>query len=117
MAVIVYSSESAGLNLPDAVVAVVGLALVEADVTTADPWHCVILSVSSVTAAVRAYNPPLTEMPVVTVIEVCARMFPAKVVPVPRVAELPTCQKTLQALAPLIRRTEEADAVVRVLPI
>lgn len=87
------------------------------DVITVDPWHCVIKLSSSVTAAVRAYNPPKTEQPVVTVIEASAIMFPAKMVPVPRVAELPICQNTLQALAPLMRSTEEADAVVIVLPI
>ena len=34
----------------------------------------------------------------------------------PSVAELPTCQKTLQAWAPLIRLTELAEAVVSVEP-
>ena len=87
------------------------------DPTTGDPLHWVMMLSSNVTAPVRAYNPPLTEQPVVTVIEASAIIFPAKVVPVPRVAELPTCQKTLQALAPLMSNTDEADAVVRVLPI
>jgi hypothetical protein len=35
---------------------------------------------------------------------------------VPSVAELPTCQKTLQGLAPLIRSTRLADAVIKVEP-
>ncbi len=56
-------------------------------------------------------------MPVVTVIDVRARMLPTKVEPVPSVAELPTCQNTLQAWAPLMRLTLEADAVVSVEPI
>ncbi|OGY96820.1 MAG: hypothetical protein A2128_02845 [Candidatus Liptonbacteria bacterium GWC1_60_9] len=37
--------------------------------------------------------------------EVKARMFPLKVEFVPSVAELPTCQKTLQAWAPFMRLT------------
>jgi hypothetical protein len=45
-----------------------------------------------------------------------ANTFPTKSVPVPKVAELPTCQNTLQAWAPLIRSTEEAEAVVMVEP-
>jgi len=44
-------------------------------------------------------------------------MLPLKSVVVPRVAELPTCQKTLQGCAPLISTTRALDAVVRVLPI
>jgi hypothetical protein len=45
-----------------------------------------------------------------------ARMVPRKVEPVPRVAELPTCQKTLQDWAPLIRLTWLAEAVMSVEP-
>ena len=37
--------------------------------------------------------------------------------PVPRVAELPTCQNTPQLDPPLIKSTDEALAVVSVLPI
>jgi hypothetical protein len=46
-------------------------------------------------------------------------MFPSKAVPVPSVAELPTCQKTPMpgAEPPLIVTTELYDAVVRVDPI
>ncbi|KOV34936.1 hypothetical protein ADK60_10835 [Streptomyces sp. XY431] len=54
--------------------------------------------------------------PVVTVIDVRARMLPTKVELVPSVAELPICQKTLQGAAPLIRFTWLAEAVVRVDP-
>jgi len=43
--------------------------------------------------------------PVLSVIDVRARMFPEKFAPVPIVAELPTCQKILQAFAPLSRET------------
>jgi hypothetical protein len=53
--------------------------------------------VSRVTAPFRASSRPLTFAPVVAVMEVRARMLPLNVDPVPRVAELPTCQKTLQA--------------------
>jgi hypothetical protein len=49
--------------------------------------------------------------------DVSARMLPAKSVFVPRVAELPTCQKTLHGSALLITSTEALLAVVRVLPI
>ena len=73
--------------------------------------------VSSVTAPVCAKALPCTVAPVVRVSLVRARILPVKDVPVPSVAELPTCQNTLQLCAPLIGRTEEVLAVVRVLPI
>jgi hypothetical protein len=41
----------------------------------------------------------------VNAIDVNAMIFPLKIEFVPRVAELPTCQKTLQALAPFARTT------------
>ena len=72
---------------------------------------------SKVTAPVRAMARPVKLTPVVSVLLARARILPTNVVPVPSVAELPTCQKTLQAEAPLIRRTDEALAVVSVLPI
>ena len=40
-------------------------------------------------------------------------MVPTMVEPVPRVAELVTCQKTLQALAPLMRLTSLDASVTR----
>jgi hypothetical protein len=46
-----------------------------------------------------------------------ARIFPANDVAVPSVAELPTCQNTLHSDPPLIITTDEALAVVKVLPI
>lgn len=52
---------------------------------------------SRVTAPVRAIAWPSTVTPVVTVTEASAMMVPLKVDPVPSVAELATCQKTLQA--------------------
>ena len=54
--------------------------------------------------------------PVCTVIDVRARMVPTKVELVLRVAELPTCQKTLQAWAPLARTTELPVSVISVDP-
>src|SRR5581483_5375157 len=72
---------------------------------------------SIVTAPFCASARPERLAPVVSVMLVSARMVPTKVVPVPRVAELPTCQKTLQPLPPLMTRTDAFDAVVSVLPI
>src|SRR5580765_3248255 len=74
----------------------------------------VIVLESSVTAAVRANSRPSTEAPVVTVMEAKASMFPLKTEVVPRVAELPTCQKTLAALAPPLRITWRPKVVVSV---
>ena len=54
----------------------------------------------------------MNSAPVVAVIEASARMFPEKTVFVPMVAELPTCQKTLSAVAPPVRMTWLPDAVV-----
>lgn len=72
---------------------------------------------SSVTAPFCARALPESVAFVVSVMLVKARIFPTKVVPVPRVAELPTCQNTLQAEAPLIRSTFALLAVINVLPI
>jgi len=44
-----------------------------------------------------------------------ASIFPEKKELVPNVAELPTCQNTLEACAPLMRTTVLPDAVVSVL--
>lgn len=73
---------------------------------------------ANVTAPVRAKALPFIAAPVVTVMDASARMVPLKIVLVPRVAELPTCQKTLAAWAPPIRLTTLLlAAVVRVVPI
>jgi hypothetical protein len=74
-------------------------------------------SLINVTAPYSAYRPPPTLTPLFNVIDVNARMFPAKTVSVPSVADDPTCQKTLHACAPLTSRTVEAVAVVKVDPI
>ena len=47
---------------------------------------------------------------------VSAITVPTKLVPVPRVAELPTCQYTLQAWAPPMSATVLLLAVIRVEP-
>jgi hypothetical protein len=70
---------------------------------------------SRVTAPVRARSRPTTVAPVVAVTDACAITVPTKWVFVPRVAELPICQKTLQGLAPFCSTTLLADAVVSVL--
>jgi hypothetical protein len=74
-------------------------------------------SVSNVTAPFCANALPCRFTPVVIVIDVNARMFPLNVEYVPRVAELPTCQKMLQAEAPLARITWLPLPVVSVDPI
>src|SRR5260370_18787215 len=74
-------------------------------------------ALASVTAPVSAKTRPVTLVPVVTVSLMFARMLPSRAELVPRVAELPTCQKTFPAVAPLARTTEELLAVVSVVPI
>ena len=63
----------------------------------------VIVSSSRVTAPLRASARPAIVSPVSTEIDVRARTLPAKSELVPRVAELPTCQNTLQAWASPVR--------------
>src|SRR4051794_37120651 len=77
------------------------------------------LLVSRVTAPLRASVLPFVLAPVVSVMLMSARMSPTNEVPVPSVAELPTCQKTLLQLLPplLMIVTDELLAVVRLLPI
>src|SRR5260221_5177648 len=70
-----------------------------------------------VTAPVRAKTRPVTLAPVVMVLLIFARMLPSKAVLVPSVVELPTCQNTFPAVAPLARTTEDLLAVVSVVPI
>src|SRR4051812_46874846 len=76
-----------------------------------------MLLLPSVTAPFRARARPANVAPVLMVMLVRARMLPTNVVVAPSVAELPTCQKTLQFDAPLITATDDPDAVVKVLPI
>jgi len=89
---------------------VVGEGLGEGDAQTA----FVMVLVSSVTAPFRANNCPCTVAPVFAEMDVSAKMCPAKCELVPRVAELPTFQKTRQNRALLIRLTLLLDAVMSV---
>ena len=66
------------------------------------------------TAAFRARTRPSRVAPVSMVMLARAMTVPTKRVPVPSVTEEPTCQKTLQAWAPLVRTTELAESVVSV---
>ena len=77
----------------------------------------VTMSLSNVTAPVRANSLPFTIAPVPTEIDACARMVPLNVDAVLSVAELPTCQKMLHALARLISVTVLLTDVVSVLAI
>jgi hypothetical protein len=77
-------------------------------------FDAVIVSSSRVTDPLRASARPAMVSPVFTEIDVRARMVPVKVEFVPRVAELPTCQNTLQAWAPLVRTTLLAEPVMSV---
>ena len=76
----------------------------------------VIVLVSRLTWPLRASTRPATVVPVCTVAEVNAMTLPTKVVLVPSVAELPTCQNTLHGCAPLMRATVLFDAVISVDP-
>jgi hypothetical protein len=95
------------------VVVVVGFVVV---VVASSQVGTLTLLSSMVTAPPNARARPLTVAPVVNVIDVVARIVPAKLVYVPRVAELPTCQNTLHAWAPFSKATVLDDAVVRVDP-
>ena len=76
----------------------------------------VIVLVSRLTWPLRARTRPWIVAPVSTVMLASAMTVPTKVVVVPMVAELPTCQKTLQACAPPWSATLLPDAVSRVEP-
>lgn len=84
-----------------------------------DAAHAVglmMVFVSRVTAPLRASARPTTVAPVVRVMLCSAMTVPTSLELVPSVAELPTCQKTLQERAPLIRLTWLPDPVVSVEP-
>ena len=68
----------------------------------------VIMLVSRVTAPFLASARPRRSAPVFIVMLVSAITVPTKLVPVPRVAELPTCQYTLQAVG----TSDERDRAV-----
>jgi hypothetical protein len=101
----------AGVAVPVGVAVGVGVA-----VPAAAHVDRVIVFVSKVTAPFRASARPSIVAPVVTVIDVKAMIVPLNAEPVPIVAELPTCQKTLQDCAPPLRTTLLPVAVVSVEP-
>jgi hypothetical protein len=93
--------------------------IVGAGVTDVAVMHVdgrVIVSSMRVTAPFRAKTLPVTVTFDVKVIDVKARMLPTKVLVEPKVAELPTFQKTLQAWAPPISTTVLVEAVIRLEP-
>src|ERR1700730_19074346 len=82
------------------------------------PPQLVMTLLSSVTAPLIAKAlPHVIVAPLFRVMLVSARIFPANLVVVPRVAELPTCQNTFGSLRLLVKITDELLAVVSVLPI
>ena len=81
------------------------------------PAGVLIVLLSKVTAPLRAKALPWRIAPVPSEMDDKASMFPTKTEVVPRVAELPICQKTLEALAPLISTTLLLVAVVSALAI
>ena len=101
----------AGVGAPEVIVG----AGVWAGVPAAgQPDEAVIVFVSSVTAPVRASSRPTTVAPVVAVTDCCARTVPWNRAPVPIVAELPTCQKTLHELAPPVIEMRVPEPIVSV---
>jgi hypothetical protein len=115
VAVDVGEAVGEGVFVGDVVTDGVGVGVEVGPPPTTQPGR-VIVFVSRVTAPLRASTRPDTLALVWTLIEVRARMLPTKFVPVPRVAELPTCQNTLQAWAPLMSATVLFDAVINVEP-
>lgn len=77
----------------------------------------VMVLVSRVTAPVCASSLPWIVAAVVAAMLAEAMMVPTKCVPVPNVAEEPTCQKTLHACAPPASRTVVLEPVISVEPI
>jgi hypothetical protein len=85
--------------------------------TSASATYCagsVTVLVSNVIAAVCVSTLPSTIAPVWSVTDWDARIFPLNNVKVPRVAELPTCQKMLDDLAPLSKITRRPLPTVSV---
>ena len=64
-----------------------------------------------------ANNLPFTAEPLFTVMDTAAKIFPLKMVVVPKVAELPTCQKIFFACAPPLKTMLVPGSVVSVEPI
>jgi hypothetical protein len=76
----------------------------------------VMTLLSSVTWAILARARPSIVAPFCTAICWSAMMVPTNLAPVPMVAELPTCQNTLQACAPLTSLTWISEPVISVVP-
>lgn len=99
------------------VVVVVMVVVVEVGVgEEAKQVGTVMVLESSVTAPLRANTLPRSVAPVSSVAEVSAMIVPTKLLVVPRVAELPTCQKTLHACAPFSSTTLLPEAEIKVEP-
>jgi len=81
------------------------------------PAGVLIVLLRRVTAPFRAKALPFNTALVFSEMEENASIFPEKAALVPTVAELPTCQKTLEAWAPLIKDTTLLFAAVSVLAI
>lgn len=71
----------------------------------------------SVTAPFLAKALPCSDTPLLKEIDAKAMTFPTNEVPVPKVADVPSSQKTLEAWAWFIRTTALVVAVVSVVPI
>jgi hypothetical protein len=84
---------------------------------TAGHVSTLTMLLSRVTVAPNAKTPPLDTAAVLSVTEATARIFPWNTLPVPKVAEDPTCQNTLHANPPPVSRTLDPDAVIREDPI
>ena len=97
------------------VVVAAAVVVVAGGANVAHPVGALIVLASKVTAPLRAKRRPVTVAPVVAEIDVSAITVPTIVDPVPRVAELTTCQKTLHGLAPLISDTTLLEPVINVL--
>jgi hypothetical protein len=102
--------------VPAPVVVVPGVLVVVVVVVGGATVHVggvVMVLASSVTAPFRTRTRPWTVAPVFSVAEVSAMMVPTKVLAELSVAELPTCQNTLQAWAPFSSCTTLFDATTR----
>ena len=82
----------------------------------AEVTELVMILVLSVTAPTRAKARPSNRALGSKVMEPWAIMIPLKAEETPRVQSLPTCQKTLEAWAPLIRMTWLLVDVVMAVP-
>ena len=117
VAVAVAVSVAVGVAIPVAVAIAVSVAVGVTVFVGATVQSCEMVLVSIVTAPVCAKALPDRFAPVSKVMLAFASILPTNAVVVPSVAELPTCQNTLQLEAPLISSTDAALAVVSVLPI